>query len=69
MRVVWRVTAPIRSRSEQARAREMRKAIAAAMSRSKREIPHYYLSETIPMATALAWLRQRNEGLDRKSVV
>ena len=45
------------------RAREMRKAIAAAMSRSKREIPHYYLSETIPMATALAWLRQRNEGL------
>ena len=45
------------------RAREMRKAIAAAMSRSKREIPHYYLSETIPMASALAWLRRRNEGL------
>lgn len=45
------------------RAREMRKAIAAAMSRSKREIPHYYLSETIPMATALAWLRQRNQAL------
>ncbi len=41
----------------------MRKAIAAAMSRSKREIPHYYLSETIPMASALGWLRQRNEGL------
>ena len=41
---------------------EMRKAIAAAMSRSKREIPHYYLSETIPMANALAWLLQRNEG-------
>ena len=33
------------------------------MSRSKREIPHYYLSETIPMAKALAWLQQRNEGL------
>lgn len=45
------------------RAKEMRKAIAAAMSRSKREIPHYYLSESIPMAAALAWLRQRNEGL------
>jgi pyruvate dehydrogenase E2 component (dihydrolipoamide acetyltransferase) len=42
---------------------EMRKAIAAAMSRSKREIPHYYLSETIPMFKALAWLQQRNEGL------
>ena len=41
----------------------MRQAIAAAMSRSKREIPHYYLSETIPMTRALDWLRQRNEGL------
>jgi len=47
----------------QNRQKEMRKAIAAAMSRSKREIPHYYLSETIPMAKALAWLQQRNEGL------
>jgi pyruvate dehydrogenase E2 component (dihydrolipoamide acetyltransferase) len=42
------------------RAAEMRKAIAAAMSRSKREIPHYYLSETIPMARAAAWLAQQN---------
>ena len=41
----------------------MRAAIAAAMSRSKREIPHYYLSETIPMAHALDWLAQRNAGL------
>lgn len=45
------------------RAQAMRRAIAAAMSRSKREIPHYYLSETIPMARALAWLQQHNEGL------
>ena len=45
------------------RQREMRKAIAAAMSRSKREIPHYYLSETIPMNTALSWLQQHNAGL------
>ena len=42
------------------RASEMRKAIAAAMSRSKREIPHYYLTETIPMARAAAWLAQQN---------
>jgi pyruvate dehydrogenase E2 component (dihydrolipoamide acetyltransferase) len=41
----------------------MRRAIAAAMSRSKREIPHYYLSETIPMAKALTWLQQRNADL------
>ncbi|MEI8168035.1 MAG: dihydrolipoamide acetyltransferase family protein [Rhodoferax sp.] len=40
---------------------EMRKAIAAAMSRSKREIPHYYLAETIPMANALDWLQQHNK--------
>ncbi len=45
------------------RQREMRKAIAAAMSRSKREIPHYYLSETIPMARALDWLQEHNAGL------
>jgi pyruvate dehydrogenase E2 component (dihydrolipoamide acetyltransferase) len=41
---------------------EMRQAIAAAMSRSKREIPHYYLSETIPMEKAGAWLAQQNAG-------
>jgi pyruvate dehydrogenase E2 component (dihydrolipoamide acetyltransferase) len=39
---------------------EMRRAIAAAMSRSKREIPHYYLTETLPMRTALDWLREAN---------
>jgi len=43
------------------RATEMRKAIGAAMSRSKREIPHYYLAETIPMARAAAWLASANE--------
>ncbi|HEX2530066.1 MAG TPA: dihydrolipoamide acetyltransferase family protein [Burkholderiaceae bacterium] len=40
---------------------EMRKAIAAAMSRSKREIPHYYLSETVPMLKAQDWLATANE--------
>ena len=42
------------------RAAEMRKAIAAAMSRSKREIPHYYLSETVPLERAAAWLEAEN---------
>jgi len=42
------------------RTTEMRKAIAAAMSRSKREIPHYYLSETIPLREASAWLAEQN---------
>ncbi len=40
----------------------MRGVIAAAMSRAKREIPHYYLLETIPMARAQRWLAQANEG-------
>jgi pyruvate dehydrogenase E2 component (dihydrolipoamide acetyltransferase) len=41
----------------------MRQAIAAAMSRSKREIPHYYLAETFSLQVALDWLQQRNAGL------
>lgn len=38
----------------------MRRAIAAAMSRSKREIPHYYLSTSIDVTRMLAWLQERN---------
>jgi pyruvate dehydrogenase E2 component (dihydrolipoamide acetyltransferase) len=38
----------------------MRQAIAAAMARSKREIPHYYLSTTINMSRAVTWLAQVN---------
>jgi pyruvate dehydrogenase E2 component (dihydrolipoamide acetyltransferase) len=41
--------------------KDMRAAIAAAMARSKREIPHYYLSTTIDMSAALTWLRGENE--------
>lgn len=44
------------------RAAEMRKVIAAAMARSKREIPHYYLAEDIPFERAAAWLAARNAG-------
>jgi pyruvate dehydrogenase E2 component (dihydrolipoamide acetyltransferase) len=39
---------------------EMRKAIGAAMARSKREIPHYYLAESITMHNALEWLARQN---------
>jgi pyruvate dehydrogenase E2 component (dihydrolipoamide acetyltransferase) len=38
----------------------MRQTIAAAMARSKREIPHYYLSATIDLKRALDWLNQEN---------
>lgn len=38
----------------------MRQAIASAMSRSKREIPHYYLASTIDFDAAAAWLEAWN---------
>ncbi|MDX1804768.1 MAG: dihydrolipoamide acetyltransferase family protein [Alcanivorax sp.] len=38
----------------------MRQAIAAAMTRSKREIPHYYLAERIDLRAASVWLSQFN---------
>jgi pyruvate dehydrogenase E2 component (dihydrolipoamide acetyltransferase) len=38
----------------------MRQTIAAAMARSKREIPHYYLSTTIDMSRAMTWLKEEN---------
>ena len=41
---------------------EMRRAIAAAMTRSKREIPHYYLSNTVDLSASLDWLAAYNEG-------
>jgi pyruvate dehydrogenase E2 component (dihydrolipoamide acetyltransferase) len=42
------------------RATAMRKSIAAAMSRSKREIPHYYLADEIVLEKSLTWLTTRN---------
>lgn len=42
------------------RGAEMRKSIAAAMSRSKREIPHYYLAHEVLLDPALDWLTERN---------
>lgn len=38
----------------------MRQAIAAAMSRSNREIPHYYLEMEIDMSRPLRWLEGEN---------
>jgi pyruvate dehydrogenase E2 component (dihydrolipoamide acetyltransferase) len=40
---------------------EMRKAIAAAMSRSNREIPHCYVSSTLDVAPVMDWLEGENE--------
>jgi pyruvate dehydrogenase E2 component (dihydrolipoamide acetyltransferase) len=40
----------------------MRNAIAASMSRSKREIPHYYLQLAIDLQPALRWLEEFNNS-------
>jgi pyruvate dehydrogenase E2 component (dihydrolipoamide acetyltransferase) len=42
------------------RQERMRQAIAAAMSRSNREIPHFYVTQTIDMSRALTWLTEAN---------
>jgi pyruvate dehydrogenase E2 component (dihydrolipoamide acetyltransferase) len=48
--------APPRQKPSGFDAAQMRQAIAAAMGRSKREIPHYYLTETLDFAEAQTWL-------------
>jgi pyruvate dehydrogenase E2 component (dihydrolipoamide acetyltransferase) len=54
-------TAKPAAASQQDRYAQLRRTIAAAMSRSKREIPHFYLSTTIDMDAALQWMTQQNE--------
>jgi pyruvate dehydrogenase E2 component (dihydrolipoamide acetyltransferase) len=50
-----RVAAPAPDRLQR-----MRQTIAAAMARSKREIPHYYLATTIDLHRATTWLADVN---------
>ncbi|MFD5277651.1 2-oxo acid dehydrogenase subunit E2 [Pseudarthrobacter sp. NPDC058362] len=42
------------------KAQTLRNAIGALMSRSKTEIPHYYLSTTLDLAAAMAWMQSAN---------
>lgn len=39
---------------------KLRRAVGALMSRSKKSIPHYYLSSTLDMSAAVAWLLSVN---------
>ncbi len=57
------VQAALRPRPALSRSDAMRSVIAAAMSRSKREIPHYYLAEDVLFEHASAWLAERNTKL------
>ncbi len=54
------VAAPGAPRAEADRLARMRQTIGAAMARSKREIPHYYLATTIDVQRAMAWLAEEN---------
>ena len=47
----------------------MRTAIAAAMTRSKREIPHYYLEHQVDVTACEQWLAQKNATLPPDSRV
>ncbi|MGZ4681062.1 MAG: 2-oxo acid dehydrogenase subunit E2, partial [Acidimicrobiales bacterium] len=42
------------------RQESIRRSVAQLMARSKAEIPHYYLSTTVDLAPALAWLAEVN---------
>jgi len=44
----------------------MRQAIARAMTKSKKEIPHYYLQTEIDMERTLAWMEQYNREVSVK---
>ena len=52
-------TEPARPEAVDWRAR-LRQTIGAAMARSKREIPHFYLATTIDLGRALGWLGEEN---------
>jgi len=41
----------------------MRRAVAKAMERSKREIPHYYLGTEVDLGPATAWLERHNASV------
>ncbi|MBT2565328.1 2-oxo acid dehydrogenase subunit E2 [Arthrobacter sp. ISL-85] len=43
------------------KAESLRQAVGALMSRSKKEIPHYYLSTTLDLAAATAWMQAANQ--------
>lgn len=49
------------STAAQSPSENVRMAVAAAMSRSNREIPHYYLEKKILLQAALSWLAEYNK--------
>ena len=56
-------SAPATRAADADRKAAMRTAIANLMSRSNAEIPHYYVTQTMDVSAALAWLRAHNAEL------
>jgi pyruvate dehydrogenase E2 component (dihydrolipoamide acetyltransferase) len=54
------VERPTAAPADADRQQRMRQAIAAAVTRSKREIPHFYLATTIDLQRAVTWLAEQN---------
>ncbi len=54
---------PVAGHDTEARALDMRRSIAALMTRSNTEIPHYHLTLTVDLQRTLEWVRERNLGL------
>jgi pyruvate dehydrogenase E2 component (dihydrolipoamide acetyltransferase) len=53
---------PTPAAAQSDRQESLRRAIAALMARSTREIPHYHVAATIDLSAATAWLRTTNDG-------
>ena len=60
---VLAVAAPEKKRAAWLDLEAMRTAIAAAMARSKREVPHYYLEHQVDVTACEQWLAQKNATL------
>ncbi|WP_433862068.1 dihydrolipoamide acetyltransferase family protein [Streptomyces sp. L7] len=56
------VPSPTAATSTAKRTAGLRRAIGALMARSKKTIPHYYLSTTIDLRAAMAWMTDANAG-------
>lgn len=52
---------PVEKEKRSTNTESIRHAVAAAMSKSNKEIPHYYLEKKIDLTKALAWLKEANE--------
>jgi pyruvate dehydrogenase E2 component (dihydrolipoamide acetyltransferase) len=60
LREIAQVSTQPRKRAGGIDLEEMRKAIAAAMARSKREIPHYYVTSALDITAMTNWLSSEN---------